>query len=405
MSVCRICKSDNLVSVLNLGEQYLSEFRDDDKKPPKFSLELVICNDCKQVQLRDTVPQNLLYTDNYGYRSGINKTMRDHLQSLVMDIMKRMGDKLNKHDLVADIGANDGTLLKFYPNYLYRVGYDLVSKFAKDYESTDIVFRNIPFGEAIEIYLNGKPMKFKIITAISMFYDLDDPVGFLQIVADNLDTGGIVVIQQNYLLEMLRVNGFDNVGFEHLTYNNLIGMQKMVNMVGLQIFDVQVNDLNGGSLRTYICHKGGYRVSNRVIKQLVKETSYGLDDLDTYKKFAERVHSQIEQIHNYLVGQRLLGKKIFICGASTRGNTLLQSCGITPELCPKAIERNPEKYGKKIASCGIPIVSEEDGLADNPDYLLVLPFFFKEEMCQRYAKYIKQGGKLIFPLPKLEVIG
>lgn len=401
MSNCRICKSNNLISILNLGEQYLSEFRDDDIKPPKFPLELIICNDCKQVQLRDTVPQNLLYTDGYGYRSGINKTMRDHLQGLVMDIMKRMGDKLNQSDAVVDIGSNDGTLLKFYPNYLERYGYDLVGKFADCYKDTGIMFVNNVFDNWMD---KGHGYKYKVITAISMFYDLDDPVEFMQSMADNLAGKGIIVISQNYLLSMLQINGFDNIGFEHLTYNSLGGMIKIADKCGLDIFDVQTNDLNGGSFRTYLCHKGDYKIKKSVHMQLLVEQTYGLDNMQCYYDFKDRVNHTIDKIRDFLIISQLSDRKTYIAGASTRGNTLLQSCRITPELCPKAIERNPEKYGKKIASCGIPIVSEEEGLADKPDYLLVLPFFFRAEFQRRYVKYIKQGGKLIFPLPKLEIV-
>lgn len=396
MSSCRICKSDNLISILNLGEQYLSEFRDDDQKPPKFPLELVICSDCKQVQLRDTVPQNLLYTNNYGYRSGINKTMRDHLHKLANDALIKIHFMSGDDIRVADIGANEGTLLKYYPVYLERWGFDLVPKFARDYDGTGINFTTTPF--------SSKFGKFKIITAISMFYDLDDPVSFLQTMADNLEKHGIIVIQQNYLLSMLQINGFDNIGFEHLTYNSLGGMIKIADKCGLDIFDVQVNDLNGGSFRTYLCHKGDYKIKKNVQKQLLVEQTYGLGSMQSYYDFKARVLFTIDRIKDFLVISQLSDKKTYIAGASTRGNTLLQSCGITTELCPFAIERNPEKYGKKIASCGIPIVSEEEGLADKPDYLLALPFFFKTEFQKRYAKYIKQGGKLIFPLPKLEIV-
>lgn len=400
MPNCRICKSDNLISVLNLGEQYLSEFRSDDIKPPKFPLELTICSDCKQVQLRDTVPQKLLYTDNYGYRSGINNTMRKHLQSLVFDVMKRMGDNLKQGDNVVDAGSNDGTLLKNYPSYLNRYGYDLVPKFAKDYEGTGIVFVNEPFGAVHSQY-----PKFKIITAISMFYDLDDPIKFLQSLKDSLEGKGIIVIQQNYLLEMLRINGFDNIGFEHLTYSSVNGMERMCDKVGLEIFDLQINDLNGGSFRTYICYKGDYKVKRSVKKQLDYELGYGLESLECYKEFAERVYRVRDEIRSLIVGLADKGMTTGVVGCSTRGNTLLQYCGLDSELICKGIERNPEKYGKKIASCGIPIVDEAEGFENPPDYLLVLPWFFSVEMTRRYRSYLRNGGKLIFPLPKLEVVG
>jgi NDP-4-keto-2,6-dideoxyhexose 3-C-methyltransferase len=398
MSKCRVCKSENLINILSLGNQYLSEFRDDDKKPPRFPLDLVICNECKQVQLKETVPQSLLYTDNYGYRSGINDTMRKHLRNLVCDLESRMYDNLKLGDRVADIGSNDGTLLKYYSPFLRRYGFDLVSKFKNDYQDTGIFFLNEAFGQ---IHM----VKYKIITAISMFYDLDDPVSFMKDLEANLDKKGILVVQQNYLLSMLQINGFDNILHEHVTYNSVASMQKICDRVGLQIFDVQVNDLNGGSFRTYICHKGDYKVKKSVQRQLDYEKGYGLESMECYEDFAKRVDRARDEINGFLEMQEEAGKVTYICGASTRGNTLLQSCLIVPALCPKAIERNPEKYGKKIASVGIPIVSEEDGLSYKPDYLLVLPFFFKAELTRRYAKYIKSGGKLVFPLPKLEIVG
>jgi hypothetical protein len=385
-----------------LGEQYLSEFRDDDIKPPKFPLELVICNDCKQVQLRDTVPQNLLYTDNYGYRSGINKTMRDHLQGLVMDIMKRMGDKLEKGDLVADLGSNDATLLKFYPNYLQRYGYDLVPKFAKYYEGTDIAFVNGKFDNPIDAKMG---YKYKVITAISMFYDIDNPVEFLQVMADSLDKRGIIVIQQNYLLSMLKVNGFDNILSEHIFYHSVNSMKNICEKCGLEIFDVQVNDLNGGSFRTYICHKGDYKVSKKVLKQLTTENEYGLDKMECYEDFAKRVKDAIWQVHQFLIARAKEGKWVYLYAASTRINTLLQACGIDCRLIQKAVERNTEKIGKKIASCGIPIISEEQMREEKPDYLLIGSFYFRDEFIKREKAYLKQGGKLIFPLPHLEIIG
>jgi NDP-4-keto-2,6-dideoxyhexose 3-C-methyltransferase len=400
MAKCRICKSENLIEILNLGEQYLSEFRGDDKKPPKFPLVLTICNECKQVQLRDTVPQSLLYTDGYGYRSGINNTMRKHLQGLVFDVMKRMNDNLKTRDSVVDIGSNDSTLLRFYPNYLQRYGYDLVPKFAKDYEGTGITFVNEPFGTVHSQY-----PKFKIITAISMFYDLDNPVDFMRVMADNLEKCGIIVVQQNYLLSMLQINGFDNCVHEHIFYHSVHSMQHICENVGLEIFDVQVNDLNGGSFRTYICHKRDYKIKKSVQKQLDEEKWYGLEGIKCYEDFANRVQECILGVSRFLREQRDLGHSVYLYGCSTRVNTLLQSCGVEDDLVQKGVERNPEKFGKKIASCGIPIISEGQMREEKPDYLFIGPFFFRDEFVRREAKYIKSGGKLIFPLPRLEVVG
>lgn len=394
--ICKICKSNNLKTVLNLGNQYLSEFRKDGRKPQQFPLELVICEDCKQVQLKDTVPQSLLYTDNYGYRSGVNATMRNHLKDLVIDVFTKMN--LQPGDSVADIGSNDGTLLKNYPTYLKRYGYDLVPKFKECYENTGIVFTNGLFGSEL------LHPKFKVITAISMFYDIEDPVGFMQLMADNLDRKGIIVIQQNYLLTMLQKNGFDNVVHEHIFYHSLGSMKKIAELCNLEIVSIKVNDLNGGSFRTYICHKGDYKVPKSVGKQLDYENDYGLNNLECYESFADHISTVSRKLYKLLVDLRSKGKEIAVCGASTRGNTLLQFCNIDWNLVSCAIERNPEKYGTKIASVGIPIISEEEAEKRNIDYYLILPWFFEKEIVKRYGSFRKKGGKLIFPLPEVKIV-
>lgn len=393
---CRICKSSKLMEVLTLGNQYLSEFRDDDIKPPQYPLNLVICNKCSQVQLNNTVPSNLLYTDNYGYRSGINNTMRKHLKDIVLELLDMI--VFDSGDTVVDIGSNDGTLLKVYPSWLKRIGYDLVPKFGKDYISTGIEFNNEPFTTKS---FRGKA---KIITVISMFYDLDDPMAFVKNLAKCLDNKGIIVIQQNYLLSMLQNNAFDNAVHEHLCYHSLLSMKRIVEPFGLQIFDVKVNDLNGGSFRVYICHKGDYTISRNVSKQVKIELDYELDHLGAYIDFANRVSKVAEDLYDLLAEIHRGEENCYVYGASTRGNTLLQYCGIDNRLCQKAVERNPEKFGKKIASVGIPIISEEQARKEKPSYFLVLPWFFESEVKKRETLYIKDSGTLIFPLPRVKLI-
>lgn len=393
---CRTCKSSKLTAVLSLGNQYLSEFRDDNIKPPQYPLNLVICNKCSQVQLDNTVPSDLLYTNNYGYRSGINNTMKRHLLSIVLELLDITTFKLN--DIVVDIGSNDGTLLKAYPNWCKRIGYDLVPKFGKDYYSTSIEFHNEPFTA------RGLDKKAKIITAISMFYDLDDPISLIKDMAECLNSKGIIVVQQNYLLSMLQNNAFDNIVHEHLCYHGLLSMKRIIEPFDLQIFDVKVNDLNGGSFRVYICHKGDYAISKNVNKQLNIELDYELDHLGAYIDFANRVNKIAEDLYDLLTEIHRQEELVYIYGASTRGNTLLQYCGIDNRLCQKAVERNPEKFGKKIASVGIPIISEEQARKEHPSYMLVLPWFFKNEIVSREAEYLKSGGRLISPLPQVEVI-
>lgn len=390
---CRICNSTSTTNVLSLGNQYLSEFRSDNKKPLQFPLDLVICNQCYQVQLKDTVPSNLLYSNNYGYRSGINSTMKRHLKLLVEKAISIV--EIDKGNVV-DIGSNDGTLLKSYPNWFHRTGYDLVPKFGKDYTSHQIEFKNEPFTT------KSYNRKAKIVTAISMFYDLDNPVILIEDIAQCLDKKGIIVIQQNYLLSMLQNNAFDNIVAEHLCYHSLQSMINIANKCNLDIFDVELNELNGGSIRTYLCHRDDYEISDRVPKQLKLEDN--LSNLDTYVQFAKRVEYCASNLYSFIELQVSYGKTIYLYGASTRGNTLLQYCELNNTLIKKAVERNPEKYSKKIASVGIPIIPEEQARYEKPDFMLILPWHFKTEFIKREEQYLKDGGKLIFPLPKLEVV-
>jgi NDP-4-keto-2,6-dideoxyhexose 3-C-methyltransferase len=385
---CRICKSTNLIDILSLGNQYLSEFRSDNKKPRQFPLDLVMCGECNQVQLKDTVPPALLYTDNYGYRSGVNSTMRNHLKDLVNELIELANPQ--RGDMVIDIGSNDSTLLRNYPDWITRVGYDLVPKFGRDYYGTGIRFINAPF----TVDNCSKPAK--VITAISMFYDLDKPMDLMRDMAQCLDKRGIIVIQQNYLVDMLRMNGFDNIVSEHLTYNSVHSMERMVKPFGLSIFDVKVNDLNGGSFRTYICKEGDYRISKNVKTWLAEEKMQKIDDLKTYRAFANRIEGIRAELVGFIQTEKDAGKRTYIYGASTRGNTLLQYFKLDNILIDKAVERNPEKYGKFISSVGIPIISEEQARKEKPDYMLVLPWFFAQEFKNREVEYLKNGGALIF---------
>ncbi|MFA5374700.1 MAG: class I SAM-dependent methyltransferase [Dehalococcoidia bacterium] len=399
---CRSCKSKELVDILSLGEQYVSDFIDGDNKPVAYPLSLVLCNNCGLLQLKDDVPPTALYTDRYGYRSGINKTMREHLVEIVRSVEKMANPK--RGDIVIDIGCNDGTLLKSYTTVgLIRVGYDPITKFGLYFNGTDIKFVND--------YFNGRTYKkdfgdrkAKIITAISMFYDLEEPNEFVSDLSKVIHDDGIIVIQQNYLAEMLKQNAFDNIVHEHLEYYSLTSMENLLTRHDLTVFDVLINDINGGSFRTYICRRGAREVKESVYKLRKYEKKLGLSEEKIYRDFVDRISNIKKKLLSLIEGEVKQGKRIYIYGASTRGNAILQYCGIDKRLIMKAVERNPEKWGKRIASTGIPIISEEEGRKERPDYMLVLPWFFKQEFIERETEYLQNGGKLIFPLPQIEVI-
>jgi NDP-4-keto-2,6-dideoxyhexose 3-C-methyltransferase len=398
---CRSCQSKNLINILNLGKQYLSDFTREKKKPKSFPLNLVLCKKCFLCQLDYTTAQKYLYTKRYGYKSGINQTMRDELK----DIVNKSIEKVNKtKNIVAvDIGSNDGTLLSNYPKKIYRIGVEPITKFAKESKKhANTVVNDFFTLKAFE--KKEKNKKADIITIISCFYDMEEPNKFISEVKKIMNEDSVCVIQQNYLAEMIKNRAFDNIVHEHLEYYSLLSLENLLSRHGLEVFDVEIRELNGGSFRTYISFKGTRKISKSVKKLQLQEKRLRLNEKTTYVRFGKEINKNKVTLVKLIKNLNKKGKKIYLYGASTRGNTLLQYYGFDYKLIKKAVERNPEKWGKYISSVLIPIISEEKARLEKPDYMLVLPWFFKEEFLQRENEYLKNGGHFIFPLPKIEVI-
>ncbi|MFI0447930.1 class I SAM-dependent methyltransferase [Actinomadura sp. 6N118] len=400
---CRSCHTVDLTEVLNLGNQYLSDFRDDDRRPPQWPLALMLCRACGLLQLRDTTPRELMYHDRYGFRSGVNEAIRTDLRSIVEHALTTHPDARRW----LDIACNDGTLLSFVPQEIHRVGVDPVTTFepeSRQHADRIIVdffhprwFTPGPDGQDHE--------RFDIITCISMFYDLDDPNGFVDDVAKVLAPDGVWVIQQNYLLTMLESCAVDNVCHEHITYWSLAAFEDLLGRHGLEVNDVLLSEVNGGSFRTVVSHRGARLVSPSVAAQRDLEARARLHEPGTWHRFADRVRKAFDDLHRLIDEINAAGKRCYIYGASTRGGTIWQAAGLTVRDLPFAVERQAAKIGRTIASIGVPIISEEQARADHPEYMLVAPWFFREVFIERERDYLRAGGKLIFPLPDLEIVG
>ncbi|MBI2028549.1 MAG: class I SAM-dependent methyltransferase [Candidatus Levybacteria bacterium] len=403
IKLCRSCSSKNLTNILSLGNQYLSDFVVSNKSLEKYPLVLVLCINCNLLQLKHTTPQSFLYTERYGYKSGINKTMQRELKEIAEQSQENLRDNTIQKIVAVDIGANDGTLLSNYKKNAFRIGVEPIKKFAKDCRKhADIVINDFFNFQSYFKKLKGK--KANIITAISCFYDIDDPNKFISDVKKILQENGIFVIQQNYLVSMLKYNAYDNVVHEHLEYYSLLSLENLLKKHNLEVFDVKLSKVNGGSFRTFISNKNKKTIKKSVFKLRKYEKKLKLNEKKIYNDFSERVRETRDALRGLLSRLKKNGKSIFIYGASTRGNTLLQFCDLNHQLIKAAVERNSEKWGKKIASVGIPIISEEQARAEKPDYMLVLPWFFKEEFLRREKDYLSSGGHFIFPLPKIEII-
>lgn len=402
---CRICKSENLTIVLDLGMHALSSRFPDltEENPPKTPLILEKCLKCELIQLKHNVSQNDLYSHVYGYRSGINTTMRNHLKTITNEVEKYVN--FYPEDIVVDIGSNDSTLLKLYEaKNIIKVGIDPTGIQFKEYYDSDTVL--IPkFFTAYNFSSEFPEKKAKVVTSIAMFYDLPDPVEFMKNVKHILSPDGIWIMEQSYMPEMLRKNSFDTICQEHLEYYAFKQIQYMADMACLKILDVSFNECNGGSFRIILTHQecNKYAVNLNNIDIAVKGEL--LDITSSIADFSRRCELEKTKLMKFLVLQKSIGKTIYIYGASTKGNVLLQYYGITVDLIPFAVERNPEKFGRRTPGTNIPIISEEKMRENPPDFLLVLPWHFKEEFLEREKAFLETGGKYIFPLPEFEVVG
>lgn len=404
-SRCRVCQSP-LALILSLGDLYPVAFPQGPSLPdhPQVPLQLVGCTnpDCTLVQLGHTTPREWLYTQ-YWYRSGVNEAMRAELQDVVAQALRRVS--VAKGDVVVDIGANDGTLLACYPHAapgVVTVAYEPAHNLYEALRPHAQVVYPTYFGEGTASV--PPAAKAKILTAIAMFYDLDDPVSFCQALQRFLHPDGVCVIQQAYLPAMLAQTGYDNIVHEHLEYYDLHALEYVLGLAGLEVFDVELRQINGGSFRAYVQHKGRRPVGQRVWDRRTEEHFlWGHWDA-VYESFARRVGDHRRQLQALLEMYAQAGQAVDLYAASTKANTLLQFCGITSMWVRQAWERSPEKVGRYVGQTGIPIVSEETGRADPPHALLCGAWQFKDAFVAREAEYLAQGGRLVFPLPYLDVV-
>ena len=402
---CRNCKKNQLERLFSLGRLPYSGFFPAKKKllVEKKEISLVKCRLCNLVQLNQNFHPKKLYNQNYGYRSGINFTMKNHLNEIVDKV--KLKTKLKKNDFVLDIASNDGTLLKFYPSDVKKVGCDpILNKFKNHYKG--ISYKVSDFFSYGKVIKATKPnIKFKAITAIAVFYDLKDPNKFLKDIYSLLSDDGIFVLEMADLYKIIKNTMFDTICHEHLEYYSCDVIINMALKNNLRVFDIEYNNSNGGSSRFYISKEDGpYTIEEKKIKKILfDEDKMGLKKRKTYISFFNKIQKNKIKLIKLLKKIKNQKKIIFGYGASTKGNILLDYFDITNRYIDFIAERNPEKFGKFTPGKKIPIISEKQAHKLKPDYYLVLPWHFKNEILRREKYKIKSGTKFIFPLPKLKV--
>ena len=404
---CRVCSSDT-IEVLKLEPQYIATtFVKSNANNPmsqvKIPLTLMLCKDknCGLIQLKETVRPDLLYK-NYFYRTAINDTMRRDLQDVVNYAVNNV--KTEKDDIAIDIGANDCTMVSMYPEYMKRIGIEPATNIDWSNVSKSITIVNDYFSKDVVMKTtNGK--KAKILSATAMFYDFNDPNIATKDIKEILHEDGVCVLQVSYLLDTIRDMNFYDVVHEHLEYYSLKSINYLMERNGLKIIDATTNFVNGGSLRVLVTHKENSRPKSKRYKEILYEDKkWNLEELDTYVQYEHKIKDIIKKSREFIVNEIENGGTVIGLGASTKGNVLLQICGIGKDLLPYISDRNKEKVGLRTLGTDIEIISEEKAREINPSAMLVIPWNFKEEVLSREKDYIQNGGKMLFLMPKPYIV-
>ena len=379
---CRVCQTSNLETVMDLGLLPISDFPAMPNNIATAPLEVVLCPNCHLVQLKHTVSRDSLYKGKYWYRSGTNESMILALKDVVNEVCKWV--ELKPGDCVLDIGSNDGTLLSFYPDTVTIHGFEPYPSLA--FESMELLGR----GNIFPTYFPDKNLncRYKIITSIAQFYNVDDLVSYVKAIKDILHPDGVWCVQMGYLKTILLTNDIGNFCHEHLTFWTLSPLQYLLKRFGLGIVNLEFNQVNGGSFRVMVKHGKGSTFHDTITKEDFKEFSSKL------KGLKEETLSLLKSCGGLIIG----------LGASTKNNIVLSYYGIGPELIPYFAERQPEKWGRYTVT-GIPIISEEEARNLKPDYYFVGPFHFIESLKNRERAFLEAGGKFIVPFPNLHLIG
>lgn len=403
--------------LFSLGNLYVSDFLQPNETPRYQPTELkLILDDYGTVRLADRkAPLEVMWSDRYWYRSGTNMTMRKELQSIVSSILEVK--KLKENDIWIDIASNDGTLLSFVPKDLIRVGIDPADNTYKHEaeKHADVIVQDYFSADAFRKTRYGK-MKAKVITSIAMFYDLEEPDRFIQDINNVLDDDGLWVLQLSYTPLMLKQLAFDNILQEHFFYYSLFNLKALFERNGFQIVDCQLNDTNGGSFRVFAMKQNAdiktfgsqpYRdvCQFRIKSTLSYEKTLALDSEDTWSEFYYRIDKLKDQTVSFIRKAKAEGKTVYGYGASSKGNTLLQYFGLDNTLIDAIAERSTYKFGLRTVGTNIPICSEDEMRKAKPDYLLVLPWHFINEFVEREKDYLLDGGQMIVPCPRFEIIG
>ena len=405
--ICRMCKSSNVKQFLDLGFSALADkflTKEELDNPETFHpLKVFLCNDCGLCQLGYVVIPQLMFNENYPYDSSTTTTGRKHFTSMGISICNRF--KLPTDSLVIDIGSNTGVLLSSFKSRNVRVlGVEPSSNVAKiaikNGIDTIIDFFSIELAKRIT-KLYGKA---DVITGTNVFAHIDDLDDFANAADHLLTDKGIIVLEAPYLLKLIENLEYDTIYHEHLSYLSLKPMVKFFKRFEMEVFDVEIETIHGGTLRYFIGKKGKREISKNIDEFLKLEEKKEIHSEKKLLKFALDVKTHSLELNSLLTNLKREGKRIVGISAPAKGNTLLNYCRIGPEILDYVTERNPLKIGKYTPGMHIPVYSDEILIKDKPDYALILAWNFADEIIKNNHEYQNSGGKFIIPIPRPKII-
>lgn len=390
---CRLCGKRGLKAIFDFGMMSLPKWPRLKDKGVKAPLKLVVCPSCSLGQLAHSIDRESFFRE-YWYRTGINETMRSHMADLAKVVSREI--RLSDKSVIVDVGANDGTLLGYYKKGRL-IGFEPSNLCPKKTKKGPLWIKDF-FDPALI------PMKDRgsvdALTTIAMFYYLDDPVAFASTIKSILSPKGIWICEMTYALDIIKRNSFDFINHEHVTTWSAGQFKKVVQEIGMELFRIEKNDLNGGSIRFWVGRPGLRPVEPSVAKTLAQEARQFT--LPAWRAFAKKVQKASRQLRKIVL--TLGGKKVMVYGASTRGLTILGAAGLDATVITAAVERNPEKVGRYYGSTGIPVISEKEMRRTSPDALLILPYSFIAEFLKRERFFLEKGGIFIVPLPEPKIL-
>lgn len=384
---CRVCHSANLTHLLSVGDLYMNAFvAQAGEVTEKAPLTLFYCSQCRLVQMAHNADFNKLFVEQYWYRSGLNPVIVADLKEIVGEVIK-LGI-LKPGDAFLDIGANDGTLLSFVPNEYFRIGVEPAKNLSSELEKNADEVINSRW-EKVKSLPGGR--KAKVITAIAMLYDLEDPHAFMSLIKKHLAPAGVFVAQLMPLAPMVRKNDIGNICHEHLEFYTYPSLKFLFEKNGLEIFRIEENEMNGGS----------YRVFARFLNSGSIDYPEDINEAEM-REFAKRIIQNKERTVSFIRNEVAKGKKVYGYGASTKGNTILQWYGLDASLLVGIADKNPEKWGRFTVGTNIPIISEDEA-RQRADYFFVLPWGFIYSFLEREKKWRDAGGKFIVSAPEFKI--